>query len=200
MRALRHLVADDPEYPVTLHGPGRKPSPPPVAVAGNVDIWRKEKLAIFCSGRCPGSLILRAHDLAQALRQSELAVCGGFHSPVERECLAVLLRGPAPVIVCPARSLANMRLPEAYRQPMTEGRLMLASAFGDAVRRPDREIAARRNEFVAALADAVLIVYAAPGGKTEELARYVSELGKRLLTFEGAYNENLRMMGAELFT
>jgi len=53
-----------------------------------------------------------------------VTVISGFHSLVEQECLAVLLRGPQPVIVCPARGLARMRLKREYKEPMVAGRLL----------------------------------------------------------------------------
>ena len=59
----------------------------------------------FCSARCPGEAILRAYDQAAHWRDTGRAVIGGFHSPMEKECLRILLRGPQPVIVCPARGL-----------------------------------------------------------------------------------------------
>jgi len=66
-----------------------------VTALGNIEILQSTKLAIFCSVRCPGKLILAAHDFCQELRNKKVTVAGGFHSPVERECLNILLRGTA---------------------------------------------------------------------------------------------------------
>ena len=87
-------------------------------------------LALFCSTKAPASILLQVHDLAQQWRTGGVTVISGFHSPVEQECLAVLLRGPQPVIVCPARSLDRMRLKREYKEPMAVGRLLLLSSFG----------------------------------------------------------------------
>ncbi|HEY5910764.1 MAG TPA: hypothetical protein VJA21_09200 [Verrucomicrobiae bacterium] len=84
---------------------------PEVTVLGDPALLRRQKLALFCSVKCPGDLILRAYDYAKKLRDDGVTVIGGFHSPVEKECLRILLRGTQPVIICPARSLANMRVP-----------------------------------------------------------------------------------------
>ena len=62
----------------------------------------RRPLAIFYSARCPGGLIIQASDLAHALRDRGAAVSGGFHTPVERACLEILLTGAGPLIVCPA--------------------------------------------------------------------------------------------------
>lgn len=47
------------------------------------------------------------------LRDAGVTVIGEFHSPMEKECLNILLRGSQPIIVCPARSLENMRIKPA---------------------------------------------------------------------------------------
>ena len=82
-----------------------------LSVLGDLAFLRRDKLGLFCSVKCPGDLILRAYDYAKRLRDDGVAVIGGFHSPVEQECLRILLRGTQPVIICPARSLGEMRLP-----------------------------------------------------------------------------------------
>ena len=81
-------------------------------------------------------------------------IISGFHSPVEQEALIVLLRGPQPVILCPARSLARMRLKPAYWTALEAGRLLLLSPFAESVHRATIEMAYQRNRFVAALMDA----------------------------------------------
>jgi hypothetical protein len=50
-------------------------------------------LGFLCSRRCPGDLILRTYDLIRALRDAGVPVVGGFQSPMEKECLELLLRG-----------------------------------------------------------------------------------------------------------
>jgi hypothetical protein len=57
--------------------------------------------ALFCSARCPGSVILRAYDQAAQWRDTGHCVISGFHSPVEKECLRILLRGEPPFTICP---------------------------------------------------------------------------------------------------
>ena len=144
---------------------------PPVALhaLGNPELLTGPTLALFCSAKAPARVILQIHDLAQRWRVAGPTIIGGFHSPAEQEALVVLLRGPQPVILCPARSLARMRLKPEYRTALAEGRLLLLSSFAETVRRATIETAVRRNRFVAALADRVLIAYADPGGKTRSV-------------------------------
>lgn len=163
---------------------------------GNLRIAESNKLALFCSKKCPGMLIIRTHDLAHALRDAGIAVIGGFHSPVEEECLNVLLKGTQPLIICPARGLEGMRLPAAWRAPIQQARLLLLSPFKKKHRRATADLAQKRNEFVAALADAVFIAYAAPGGKTEESCRAVLGWNKPVFSFDCTENAHLIGMGA----
>src|ERR687892_99661 len=119
------LSQDDLYYPPIVKTYLGDRAPKTLTALGNLDILHQKKLALFCSVKCPGNLILRTYDLACALRDAGVTVIGGFHSPMEKECLALLLRGTQPVIVCPARSIEGMRLPGEWRAPLAEGRLLL---------------------------------------------------------------------------
>ena len=100
---------------------------------GNLDILKEKKAAFFCSSKCPGDLIIKTYDLAKKWRNEGITVIGGFHSPMEQECLSILLRGRQPVIVCPARSIETMRLKAEYRTPLAESRLLFLSAFPEKI-------------------------------------------------------------------
>ena len=194
--ATFHLRRSDLRYPVALTTHLGDRAPELVSVLGNLEILQRKTLALFCSIRCPGSLIVQTYDLAHKLRRAGVTVIGGFHSPMERQCLAILLRSPHPVIVCPARSLPK-RVPPEFRQPLEEGRLLLLSPFADAVNRADEETARQRNRFVAALADQIFAAYAAPNSNTEFFCREIIAWSKPLYTLAGDANENLLALGAK---
>ena len=170
--------------------------PPHTAHLGNRGLLDKPLTALFCSNRCPGDLILKTYDLARAMRDAGIPVIGGFQTPMERECLRLLLRGRQPVVVCPARGIDNMRTPREWRPALDEGHLLVLSPFPTAARRPTAELAAQRNELVASLASRVFIAHAAPGSKTEAFARKLAASGKLLLTLDSPANTNLVAMGA----
>lgn len=154
-------------------------------------------LGLLCSVRCPGEIILRLYDLAVALRGAGVAVVSGFHAPMEREALALLLRGRQPVVVCPARGVAGMRLPREWRAPVEQGRLLVVSPFAASERRVTATLAEQRNRYVAGLARAVFVAHAAPGGQIERLcAELLAEGQKPLLTFASDYNAGLLALGA----
>ena len=190
------LNADDPYYPPALARYLGAQAPAALVTLGRRDLLQQQALALFCSVKCPGTAILRTYDLVRALRDAGTPVIGGFQSPMERECLALLLRGSGPVIVCPARDITGMRVPREWRGPLAEGRLLVLAPRDEGRRRATTAQATARNLLVAALAAEVLIPYAAPGGKTEALARTVVAWGKRLVTVESGDNANLTAIDA----
>jgi len=168
-----------------------------ITTMGNLDILNQKKLAFFCSIKCPGHLILKTYDLAQHLKEAGVTVIGGFHSPIERECLTILLRGKQPVIVCPARSIKGLRMRRGYIKPLEEGRLLFLSPFKESQRRNTVETAMERNRFVAAFADAVFVAHASANSKMEKFCGEVLKLGKPLYTFESDANKCLFNIGAK---
>lgn len=181
-------------YPVTLRAPLGIEVPAVITAVGERSLLHHPLLAVFCSQRCPGSLIMQAQDLAHMLRDKQAAVVGGFHTPVEQAFLDVLLAGAGPLVVCPARGMPQ-RLEKKFKKPLEEGRLLLLSPFNDGERRITADLAASRNRFVAALAERVLFIHAVPGGQTERLAREVIGWGKPVYTLADAANSNLVEMG-----
>ena len=142
---------------------------PKLSALGNLDLLALPKTALFCSARCPGKVILPTYDQAAKWRDAGHCVISGFHSPVERECLQILLRGDAPVILCPARAMLA-RLPAQWAIAVAGGRMLILSPFTARENRVTTDLARRRNEFVAAFADEVYIAHATPGGQLANLA------------------------------
>ena len=171
---------------------------PNVAHIGNLGLLEESLTALLCSQQCPGDVILKLYDLARAIRDAGVPVIGGFQTPMEKECLRLLMRGDQPIVICPARGIPNMRIPREWREPLHKGRLLVLSPFPLTLRRPTTASAAQRNDLVASLASRVLIAHAAPKSKTEAFARRLAESGKRLLTLESPANKNLVEMGAEV--
>ena len=164
----------DPGYPAQLCERLGADAPPELTALGNLNLLALPKTALFCSALSPGKVILTAYDQAAKWRDAGRCVISGFHSPVEKECLQILLRGSQPIIVCPARALPH-RVPPDWKRPLAAGRLLILSPFTATANRVTAELAARRNEFVAALADEVFIAHAAAGGHLETLTRRLRE-------------------------
>jgi predicted Rossmann fold nucleotide-binding protein DprA/Smf involved in DNA uptake len=185
------LQPDDARYPAALREHPLLQPAPPIDCIGNLALLDQPAIALFCSRQCPGELVNRSFDLALRLRDAGRPTIGGFHSPMEQECLRLLLRGSQPVIMCPARGIQDYRVPGDLRPGLDVGRLLLLSPFGPDDRRITAELAERRNHFVAALAAEVFIAYAAPDSATLRFASRLAEWGKPLLTHDDPRNESL---------
>lgn len=163
---------------------------------GNAALLAQPLVGMACSSKCPGPAISQTYDIALAIRDANLAVIGGFHSPMEQEVLELLLRGSQPIVICPARSVFSMRVPWAWRASIETGRLLVASAFEEPHRRPTRELAEQRNRLVADIARILFVPHAAPDSSTEQLALDRLEAGQPVTTLASAANERLLRHGA----
>jgi predicted Rossmann fold nucleotide-binding protein DprA/Smf involved in DNA uptake len=194
---LAVLKPNDEQYPPLLRRSSG--SAPVLSVIGSPSLLLEHSLGLICSRRCPGSVILRMYDLVQSLKLRECTLVGGFHSPMERECLEVLSQGRASVIVCPARGLRRMRLTASIRSMLAEGRIIIVSPFDPGIRRSTHALARARNRFVGSLSEAVLIAHAVPGSMTDRLARELLSMSKPVFTFDDPSNSRLLRLGAKVF-
>ena len=176
------LTPADTNWPASLAERMGDSVPPALQLLGPIALLAGRKTALFCSARTPGDAILRAHDTARRLRDRGMTVISGFHSPLEKECLHILLRGKQPIILCPARAIAAMRIPVECRAAFDAGRLLFPSPFIESPKRVTKDSALRRNEVVAALADDVFIAHIAPGGQTDRMAAMLERWGVPLVS------------------
>ena len=194
---IKIIQRTDPGYPASLETYLGGRAPEFVFALGNLDMLQESMLALFCSVKCPGNLIMQTYDLVRHLRDTGKAVISGFHSPMEKECLALLLRGKQPVVWCQAKRLMAGDMPRVYVESLAAGRLLILSPFGKGINRATQETSRIRNECAAALADRVFVAYAAPGGKTEAFCRKVLSWGKPLSMFDCSENTRLLAAGAQ---
>jgi predicted Rossmann fold nucleotide-binding protein DprA/Smf involved in DNA uptake len=193
---VRQIRRNNDLYPVQIDRRMGVTAPESIYVSGNLDILQHPRIGLICSIQCPGSIVIKTFDLIRRLRDEGVVMIGGFHSPIERECLDLLLRGTQPIILCSARSLRNLRMGKAARKAMQEGRLLVFSIFGDEVRRTTATQGILRNDIVSALAKAILVPYAAKNGKTWGTVARALENGQTVFTVEDKANMNLIASGA----
>ena len=173
--STQRIARDSPEYPSPLRARLGPDAPETLVVLGDPGLLRSRRTALFCSVRTPGGAILRAHDAARRMRDEGVTVVSGFHSPIEKECLRILLRGKQPIIICPARTIETMRIPTESRAAFDAGRVLFLSPFIKEPKRVTQESAARRNLFVAALADDGYIAHSSAGGLTAQIAEMLMQ-------------------------
>ena len=175
--SVQRITRDAADYPSMLRSRLGENAPVELTVLGDPSLLRLRRTALFCSARTPGDAILRTHDAARRMRDDGVTVISGFHSPIEKECLRILLRGKQQVIVCAARAIEAIRMPKECRVAFDAGRVLFLSPFTGQPKRITKESALRRNEVVAALADDVYIAHVVPGSGTARIAQMLEEWG-----------------------
>lgn len=175
---IQRILPGQEYYPTTIYN-GLFKTLPTIFSIGTLDILKQQTIALFCSRKCPGDAILKAYDFARELREKETPVIGGFHTPVEKDMLEILLKGKGPIVICPARGLEGMRIPKAWSQGIEQGRIILVSMFDQRICRVTNESAHQRNILVASLATTHLFVQIAEGGSLDALSK---ELRSRQFT------------------
>jgi len=193
---LTVLERGDAGYPRVLVERLGEAAPARLAVLGDAPGPLHADVALFCSVRCPGAQIVAAYDAVRRLRDAGLSAIGGFHAPMERECLDLLLRGRGRTLVCLPRSIERLRVASEWRAPLAAGRLVVVSPFVGPARRPNRADAHERNRVAAALADRVLIFHAEPSSGTERLAHEALGWGAAVYALDGRDAADLIVRGA----
>lgn len=168
------------------------------ATSDAASVLARAPIAFFCSKACPGDIILKAQDWANARGPDSAPVIGGFHTPIERDVLRILLRGVSPVILVLARSAQGYRMSPAVKAAVTAGTARIISPFPATQNRTTAATAEARNRHILTLCGSVMFAHAAPGGKTEALASEAVALGLSLQTLNSPANVNLVALGAEV--
>jgi predicted Rossmann fold nucleotide-binding protein DprA/Smf involved in DNA uptake len=196
---VRQIKKDHGLYPEQIGLRMGVAAPECISVSGNLDILRNPCIGLICSIQCPGSIIIKTFDLIRRLRDKGVVIIGGFHSPMERECLEILLRGVQPIILCPAKSLYYLHMNKAARKAMGEGRLLVLSVFEKEIRRTTAPQGILRNDMVAAFAGALFVPYASGNGKTMATVNKALEYRQTVFTFEDEANANIIAAGAIVY-
>jgi predicted Rossmann fold nucleotide-binding protein DprA/Smf involved in DNA uptake len=194
---IKRIYKSDSEYPLSLRRFLGENAPETAATLGHLELLSHPALAIFCSGACPAGIVSETERVMRKIVDAGVTVVGGFQSEVEKHCLGILLAGDTPIIVSPARSLDKLRIRPEYKAPLANGRLLLLSFFRSHRHRADAEMAFKRNLYVAALADRILVVHAASSSKTEQLCRKLISWGKTVYTVNHEANQNIVALGAQ---
>ncbi|MBX4912015.1 MULTISPECIES: DNA-processing protein DprA [Rhizobium] len=152
-------------------------APKTISILGTFEPLSAPMTAFLCSKETPGATILKAFDQAAAWRDARRCVISGFHSPLEQQCLDILLRGKQPVVMAIARGISTLKLPAVQRKALDDGRLTIISPFPETEKRATANLARHRNHFVAALADQVVFAFVSPGGSLSMLSNELAGWG-----------------------
>jgi predicted Rossmann fold nucleotide-binding protein DprA/Smf involved in DNA uptake len=146
-------------------------------VIGHASILGKKMTGLLCSQNCPGELILKGFDAVKEIRENQLTVISGFHSPIEKEAFRILQRGTQPIVLCLARNIDTYQIPKPFKPIIADGRMIIiAPIFSKSENRITKETAEIRNRLIFQLSDQVLLIHARPGGNLERTCvKYLPE-------------------------
>jgi hypothetical protein len=105
-----YISHGDLSYPDRLISRLGPDAPKGITVVGSATALSAPMTAFLCSKETPGATILKAFNQGAAWRDEGLCVISGFHSPLEQQCLDILLRGKQPVVMALARGLGNFAI------------------------------------------------------------------------------------------
>ena len=131
---------------------------------GNPELLDQNLVAFFASRKTTEDIVKRAHKWAEEICQTDKVVISGFHSPLEKEVLQILLEHKHPVIIALGRALYK-KVPPHLQSALDEGRLLFVSYRGYS--RHSWNSAQQRNWAAADIADEL---YFTPFDKTSSLS------------------------------
>lgn len=140
-----------------------------LAMNGKQLIWELPKTAFFCSDKFSSGSVLKSYDWAGEMKRTGRCVISGFQSKLERDVFEILLNGTSPLIWVLARGMLD-RTPVKMSEHITVGRLLIVSQFDSVIKRPNRELALKRNQFIVDNADEVVFAHIHAGGMLSRIA------------------------------
>lgn len=169
----------------------------PIHMLGDPGLLDGRVVGLLSSTHTPPDLILPTLDLVRAESEAETIFASGFQSPLERECLEVLLATRASVVVCPARSIDRMRLPAAWKARVERGEMLVLSTIVVAgARRPTVELGELRTRMIVEHARSIFMPSGRPGSRTYSAAALALERRLTVYCFDHAQNRDLVLRGA----
>lgn len=162
---------------------------------GNVGLFNASLTGFLCSRKCPAAKILEAHETCKAwATDPDRTIISGFHSPVEQECLRLLLQGQANIVYFPAREIEHLRIRREWRPALDQGRMLILTLASFKTRHMSAAETQKRNDTIASLADDLYIPYTTAGG---HLAQVIGRQGARRSAPVTAVRSTKRDMGIE---
>ena len=137
---------------------------------GNIPHLQLHKTAFLCSRLIPASAVLKCYDWAIAMREENKCVISGFHSQIEKDVLHYLLKGTQPIIVVLARGL-KQKIEKEFITALEQGRLLIITPFENSITRVSKKNAIIRNQFMAMLANDLVLGYKKDGGELDALIK-----------------------------
>lgn len=128
---------------------------------GNTELLSLHKIAFFAASRTASLSVLPTLDwAAETAMRSDVAVCCGFQSLMERKILPYLLRGRCGIIVALTRP-QYVQIPDEFDDAFSASRVLFVSFIDRAVR-PNKSLSQKRNQWLAEMADSIVLCSVTP--------------------------------------
>ena len=121
---------------------------------GNTDLWERHLVAFFASRSVTPEAESRCIAWAESMCKTDSVVISGFHSPLEKRVLRLLLEHKHPVILFLGRATYK-RIPVEYQEAIEERRMLIVSVRNNC--RHSNGSAETRNWNVARFADEIFM-------------------------------------------
>ena len=121
---------------------------------GNTDLLDRHLVAFFASCTVTPETESRCIAWAESICGTDSVVISGFHSPLEKKILKVLLEHKHPVALFLGRAMYK-RIPAEYQEVIDEGRMLIVSVRNNC--RHSNDSAETRNWNVARFADEIFM-------------------------------------------
>ena len=132
---------------------------------GNTGLLKYPLTGFLCSRKCPAATILETHETVKKwANDPERTIVSGFHSPVEQECMRLLIRGKANIIYFPAREIDHLTIRKEWQHPLNNNRMLIITLASIKTKQMSSTETDKRNQQIAALSHELYIPYATPGG------------------------------------
>ncbi len=194
--AYQTIDQNEQAYPQSILARLQARAPFRLVLLGNAALLTQPALGMSCSERCPTSLNASAKTAEAVAIAAGINGVSGFQSPVERSWLIAALPSTASMIAVPAQPIDPTRLRDDWRVAFDRGRLLFVMAH-DRSGRPCLTTPLQRHLFVAALARAMFVVYAAPDGNVQRAVQEIVTWSIPLLTLANPANSPLVKRGIE---
>jgi len=196
---IRHEITEisnsSPTYPNELRKYFTAKSPKLWCI-GDQTILKKELLGVVSARRNEPNLGMKASMLLSESGSLECAFIGGWHSPLEKEALHVLLTKPAKIVVCAAKGLTSFSPSLEIKELVARGRALLLTHCSPRAKRISRKASLRCNELVIGLSRALLVLSAPQDSASFKLAVRALGFGRGVFAIEHPVNRDLLTLGA----
>jgi len=194
-REITEISNSSPNYPVEL-GNYFAARSPKLWCIGDQTILKKELLGVVSARMSDPDLAMKASTLLSDSGASEGAFISGWHSPLEKEALHVLLTQPAKIVFCTAKSLTSISPSPEIKDLIARGGALLLTHCGPKAKRISRDASLRRNELVLGLSRTLLVLSAPEDSSSFKLAVRALGTGRRVFVIEHPMNRDLLNSGA----